>query len=139
MGVEFKRSRKAEIAGEVSIIAAFTDGAQLLERTIVKKISRTQPKRRTKGGFLVGLDPSRPGEPPKVLYNRLRQTIQSFVERKGRRIVAGAGSPERYARRLEAGYVGTDAQGRRVSQAPRPYLRPSFLETLPFIQALLRR
>jgi len=71
-----------------------------------------------------GKNPSAPGEPPKKVSARLFQSITHKLERlPGRRIVK-IGTNVKYARRLELGFYGTDAAGRTIRQAPRPFLRP---------------
>lgn len=75
-----------------------------------------QPKR-------VGLSPSLPGDPPKVLTAELLQSINYRVERHDQSVIGYIGANTEYARRLELGFVGTDAAGRRINQKPRPYLR----------------
>jgi len=81
-----------------------------------------QPVRRSKSGRLIGLDPSAPGEPPHVLTGRLRQSITWAVTRTKKMVRGRVGTNVEYARRLEKGFVGTDAAGRVINQAPRPYL-----------------
>ena len=103
--------------------------ALLVERTAIQKISRGQPVRRLPGGRLVGLSPSLPGEPPKVLYGRLRQSIGHIVRRVGNVVVALVGSNVVYARALEL--------GRPPNLAARPYLRPSLDENQAEIAAIL--
>jgi len=45
------------------------------------------------------------------------------IERSGNQRLVGSGAP--YGRRLEFGFVGTDALGRSYHQAPQPHVRPS--------------
>jgi phage gpG-like protein len=112
--------------------------AILVEATAVKKVSTGQGVRRTKGGHLVGLNPSTPGQPPHVLSGQLRQSITHEVENTGTQIVARVGSNKKYARRLELGFTGRDTKGRNYKQAPRPYLRPSVSENKSTIDAILK-
>lgn len=102
-------------------------GAFALQEQMDRTLSIGQPVRRTKSGRLVGLSPSRPGQPPHVLYGRLRQsiTIGPLVRTGPYRFSLAVGSNVEYAARLEFGFVGTDALGRNVSQAARPWARPS--------------
>lgn len=79
-----------------------------------------------------GKNPSKPGEPPHLGTGTLRRSIASevlpgFDEVVGRFGVA-RGNAEKYARRLELGYVGRDKAGRIVDQAPRPFLRRTLHE-----------
>lgn len=99
-------------------------------------INRGQPKRRS-GNRYVGLDPSKPGEPPKKLSNRLFASIAYEVIRQPRAVIGVVGTNVKYARRLELGFMGTDRAGRKVYQAPRPYLRRAMLENQDAIKAIL--
>jgi hypothetical protein len=45
------------------------------------------------------------------------------IERQGNQRLVGSGAP--YGRRLEFGFMGTDALGRSYHQAPQPHVRPS--------------
>lgn len=98
-------------------------------------VSRAQPTRRTASGRRIGLDPSKPGEPPKIVTGILRANIGTEVRIDyGARTVDGfigvkKGPADPYGRRLELGFVGRDALGRYVNQAPRPYLIPAVLFT----------
>lgn len=92
---------------------------------VVRSISTGQPVRRTRGGWLKGLNPSQPGQPPHVLMGRLRQSISHRVIAIGNGFAVLVGSAVVYARRLELGFAGRDSLGRNYNQAPRPYLRPA--------------
>lgn len=107
--------------------------AQLIEGETIRSISVGQPVRRTKGGHLVGLDPSAEGQPPHVLLGRLRQSITHLILRETGRVIARIGTNVEYARRLELGFIGTDARGRNIHQGPRPYLRPALEQYLKTI------
>jgi hypothetical protein len=102
-----------------------------LEGRVKRLISTGQPVRRTKSGRLIGLDPSRPFEPPHVLTGRLRQSIKGDVTRAGDFIVGRVGSNVEYARALEFGYAPRNLD-------PRPYLRPSFRDSIKRIASILR-
>lgn len=99
-----------------------------LEGVIIGKISIGQPVRRTPGGYLIGLNPSKPGEPPHVLHGRLRQSIKWAITKIGTKFSLKIGTNMEYGPRLEFGFVGRDSLGRNYSQAPRPFLRPSIRE-----------
>ena len=90
---------------------------------------RDQVKRDINRGNPRGTGPSAPGEPPKKVSGELfRSIVASPVEPRGRTmLVKRIGSGMVYARRLELGFVGTDKKGRRINQAPRPFLRPAIL------------
>jgi hypothetical protein len=111
----------------------------LLQGAVQKRISRGQPVRRTPAGNLVGLDPSLPGESPKVVSSRLRTSIAHDVRQEPNMIVGRVGSNLTYARRLELGFFGTDSLGRNFNQAERPYLRPALAENLPRLTDILTR
>lgn len=115
-----------------------------LQSAVQRKLSVGQPTRRTNPGeggvaVLVGLDPSAPGDPPRVVTSRLRTSITNNVSREGRQIVGRVGTNVKYGRRLELGFSGTDSRGRNINQAARPYLRPSLVETLPRLVGILTR
>lgn len=114
--------------------------ALTVEAEAIRLVSRGQPVKRV-GSRLVGLDPSRPGEPPKVLYGQLRRGMTHSVTRDhmGTRVRAEVGSTVKYARRLELGFVGTDSRGRNVSFAARPYLRPALANAWPRILSIFSR
>jgi hypothetical protein len=94
---------------------------------------------------------SAPGEPPAVLFGRLRNSIghrgpewstdtqvAGWVGTNlgaGARMRGGEEDPENYARRLE--YGGFDGRGGYI--APRPYMEPAFRETEAAINARLER
>lgn len=112
----------------------------ILQGAVQRKISVGQPVRRTSGGHLVGEDPSAPGDPPKVVSSRLRTSIASDVTVGPLEVVGKVGSNVPYARRLELGFSATDALGRNINQAERPYLRPALKENLPrLIRRLMAR
>ena len=114
--------------------------ANVVRTDAVKSVNRSQPIRRTKSGRTVGLSPSAEGEPPKRLTGALIQSIQApGAERKGDSIVAPIVAGTKYARRLELGYVGTDARGRKVSQGPRPFMRPALQRVRPRLAQIIAK
>lgn len=112
-----------------------TATAMNVHSEVVQSLSVGQPTRRTKGGYLVGLNPSAEGEPPHVLYGQLRQGITWQVKREAMRIIAIIGVNLAKAARLELGFVGTDSKGRNIHQGPRPYLRPGLEKVLGTFRA----
>ena len=95
-------------------------------------------------GNVKGTSPSAPGEPPKVVTGTLRSNIATEKRREGKNIVGvlgvRRGPANKYARRLELGFVGTDRAGRNINQAARPYLRPTILKNKrAILQRLVRR
>lgn len=109
----------------------------IAEGEVKTLVSTGQPVRRSSGGNLVGMDPSRPGDPPRVVTSRLKNSITHEVERDGKDIVGRVGSDVPYARRLELGFTGPDSLGRPISTAPRPYLRPGLKNRLRQIAQIL--
>jgi hypothetical protein len=94
---------------------------------ITKVLNVRQPvafvtSKKTGNRYIVGLEPSEPGEPPKMLTGRLRDSISYAVERDGNKVVVNLRAATNYAARLEFGFVGVDRLGRRYTQAPRPYM-----------------
>ena len=65
-----------------------------------------------------GLSPSLPGEFPKLLSGRLRDSAHGRTEREGSMVLGFVGVATEYARRLELGFVGVDAAGRNIAQQP---------------------
>lgn len=70
---------------------------------ITKAISRTQPTTRTESGKLIGLNPSKPGEYPKVVSRRLMQSLGWKVKNTGLRLYGRVETDVEYARQLEYG------------------------------------
>jgi phage gpG-like protein len=111
--------------------------AMFVESAVIRSISVGQSVRRTKGGHVVGLNPSRPGEAPHVLLGRLRQSITHKVMVIAGQVRAFVGTNVIYAKRLELGYAGKDRRGRNINQAPRPYLRPAVRNNRSAIKRLI--
>lgn len=114
-----------------------TKATSYLQGQVKKKIRRGQPVRRTTGGVLVGLDPSKPGEPPKKVTGHLSRMIHRRVDVRGGTITGIVSADTPYARRLELGFTGADALGRIVNQAPRPFLRPALKESRAVLKRIL--
>ena len=98
-----------------------------LTNEIQTKISRGQPTERS-GRTLRGLDPSRPGDPPKVVTGDLRKSVRSDVTSSPTSVVGRAGATTPYARALEFGVFAKISFGPGAGLAPRPYLRPALHE-----------
>lgn len=114
-----------------------------LVKATQRKISRTQPVRVMPSGRVVGLNPSRPGTPPKRLTGQLYRSIDGAVwstRSGGWPIVHGRygvlmGVP--YALALEFGRpAGPNNQPPPME--PRPYLRPVLHEKQKSILRWLR-
>lgn len=128
-----------------------------------------EAKKLVSRGNRTGTNPSKPGEPPKVVTGTLRANIGHDVTETSREVIGMVGvrkgPADKYARRLELGFVGTvtvpahtrkqtHVFGRRlaspitvkvrsyaftVSQAPRPYLRPAVWNNRAKILELIAR
>lgn len=98
-----------------------------------------QVQRSINRGNADGKNPSAPGEPPKKVTARLFQSIATDKRESPLEITGLVGTNVEYARRLELGFTGTDADGRVVDQAPRPFLRPALANNLTAIGRILAR
>jgi len=58
------------------------------------------------------------------LTGTLRRSIHVSDPDRGTEVVAYVGTDLEYARRLEYGFIGSDALGRVFNQTARPYFRP---------------
>ena len=88
--------------------------------------------------YYVGLNPSKPGEPPHVLSGRLRMSIRYKVKSTTHAVIGYVGTNVEYARRLELGFFGTDSQGHNIQQEPRPFLRSTMLSNAVNIMKVFR-
>jgi hypothetical protein len=121
------------------VTSGMKKAVELVASDARQRVNRGQPTRRSKSGRRYGLDPSKEGEPPKVVSSMLKKSIRGRVKRM-RNLVRGAiGSALVYARRLELGFVGVDTAGRTINQGPRPYLRPSVIENKKLILRTIAR
>jgi hypothetical protein len=111
---------------------------ELLVGKAKRKVNRGQPTKQV-GRSRVGLDPSKPGEPPKIVTSELQQSIKARVIKTAKVVRGFIGSNLVYARRQELGFVGVDSLGRRVVHLHRPYLRPTLLENKKMIKRKLTR
>ena len=107
---------------EKDMLTRMRQATLFLQGEVKKAVNVGQPVRRV-GGNLIGLDPSKPGEPPKKVVGTLFRSIEQDVSISTLAIVGRVGSNVSYARRLELGFVGADSLGRVINQRPRPYLR----------------
>lgn len=69
---------------------------------------------------------SAPGEAPAVMLSNYMNSITHVVQKKPGEIVGIVGTNQKQGRRLEFGFVGVDARGRRYNQAPRPHMRKTY-------------
>ena len=130
MPVEIKTQDVDRIVQQLGeeIAKRTNQATQLVRNDAVQALNRSQPTRRTAGGRIVGLDPSKPGEPPKRVSSRLLRDVQARVERTGTKIRGLVFTTVKYSRLLELG-------GARV--AARPFLRPAFKGRRQAIRELL--
>ena len=135
--------------GEAAAKAMKTNATRVgmfLSGEVVKLLSKGQPAKRVgkKNPRLIGLDPSKAGEPPRLLHGLLRNSIDYRIDRDRQHIDIYIGAHTPYARALELGNpklaskaqsskrtgissVRSIATGQRLAGvgAPRPYLRPT--------------
>ncbi len=117
------RSTKKDIVSRMGLVV------QVLRAEVIKDISRTQSYHRTSGGHRVGLDPSKPGEPPKRLHGDLMRSIVTDVQEEGTAVRGRYGSTQtKKAIGLE---FGTSKLGAR------PFLRPPLLRNRDRVQRML--
>lgn len=113
-------AKKLWVATKPSVLVNMRRAGIHLRDAVKKKINRGNP---------TGASPSLPGEPPKKVSGRLFNSITTSEPFELEdEIVVEVGTNVIYARRLEFGFTGTDAAGRNVKQAARPYLRPTLQE-----------
>lgn len=86
-----------------------------LARREIRASMLKQPTTVTASGRTVGLDPSRPGEPPKRVSGALARSLQQAVKVTATKVVGTLAEERRYAPFLEFGT-------RRM--AARPHMRP---------------
>lgn len=120
---------------KLAAVAAEANVVQLLN---VRQPWRWANPRNGGAPYQVGLDPSRPGEPPKAITTRLKQSVTWRVERTDRSLRAYVGTNAVYAARLEFGFVGTDSRGRSIQQEPRPFMRPGIMGKKAEILRIIR-
>lgn len=132
LGEEELKRLRAPAEAAVSRAALFFEGE--VKRTLgpdggprtgrTYKVSKTGPFHQA----------SAPGEPPAVLYGKLRQSItHSEPKWEGWSVSCEVGTALSYARRMEWG--GIDSRGVRI--LPRPYFEPTVLRTQDQIEAIL--
>lgn len=119
------------------VIAAAIAEQEKRMRVAVEYV-RGMVRRKINRGNRSGTNPSLPGEPPKKVRGALFMSIATEVRRDARFGVFGIiGSNLPYSRRLELGFTGIDKLGRRYDQKPRPYLRPSLVESAEAVKRIL--
>lgn len=98
---------------------------------------RDQAKRSINRGNADGKHPSREGQPPKKVSALLFLSVAKAVWIDGRTIYGAVGTNLIYGRRLELGFVGVDSLGRKISQGPRPWLRPALINNAGAVRRIL--
>jgi hypothetical protein len=131
-----------EKATDALLLQNVKQAAQFVEDRVKEKISRRNEPRKRVGNRMVGLNPSKEGEPPKVMEGVLRVNVAHAVtinstEVSGYVGIKGSSQANKYALRLELGMHGTDKLGRNVNQGPRPYLRPGVAENKDAIMKII--
>lgn len=114
-----KRSTVGEVVKRMQL------ATQVVVGETKRSLNRGQKTRMSKRGRRVGLDPSKPGEPPKKVESDLFKSITDQVEVTDNEIIGRVGTNDVKARRLELGFLGVDKKGRKVFQQERPFLRPA--------------
>ena len=90
---------------------------------VKENLGRPQPTRILPSGKRIGLDPSKPGESPKIVDARLRGSITQEVK---------------ITRSSIKGFVGTNLDYGRVHElGDRPFLRPAVIKNAKAIGALI--
>lgn len=110
----------------------------------IRLVNYQRPSRTTATGRRVGIyardeSETRAGKPPMQVTGTLKKSITWKLVATYRTLSGLIGSNVRYARRLEFGFVGTDALGRVVHQPPHPYLRPAILNNKKRIMRIIAK
>ena len=100
----------------------------MLEKKATQKLSGS-------GGGMIGpphrrrnRNPSKPGQPPRVLHGRLRGSLAYSTKRTPKFITITLGANTVYARHLELGKPKGSKTDSKIGLAARPYLRPTIRE-----------
>lgn len=120
-----KALKQLKINAEIT--GMFVEGKIVTSLSIGQPIKTVGSNRRK-----VGLDPSKPGQPPRVLHGALRGSISHRVDVKGSTVDVYIGAHTPYARALELGY-------KPRSLAPRPYLRPGLRKNAKGIKSRMTK
>lgn len=110
---KFRRRLVSEIERNMRATTVF------VRDEVKKKLNRGQPTRTLPSGSIIGLDPSKPGEPPKKITSQLQNSITTRVTTTRREIIGEVGTPLKKGFWLEFG---------TRQMAARPYLRPTIAE-----------
>ena len=106
--------------------------AVFLRDKVKLKLNRGQPTRITAGGNIIGLDPSKPGEPPKKVTSQYQNSIVHAVEKTKYRIMGLVGTNMKKGPALELG-------NKDGTLKPRPHFRPALRENSKAILDILAK
>ena len=112
---KFLRLTAAELKANMAVATVF------VRDRVKEKLNRGQPTRTTPGGTIIGLDPSKPGEPPKKVTSQLQNSIRQKVVTRPGEVIGLIGTDLKKAAALEFG-------NRSGTLKPRPYFRPVLSE-----------
>lgn len=102
---------------------------QFLRAEVIKSINTSQPTRRSKSGNRTGLNPSKPGQPPKRVHGDLVRSITTEVTQESTAVIGRYGSTQNEkAKALEFG---------TSKMAARPFLRPPLFKNRETIKRML--
>ena len=104
---------------------------QFMRNEVIKSINVSQATRRTSSGARIGLNPSKPGQPPKRIEGDLVRSITTEVTRSRNKIVGRYGSTQTQKA------IGLEFGTSRV--AARPFLRPPLLKNRSELVRILTR
>ncbi len=125
-----KKEAIQKIKGDVKL-HMFRAAIYLRDRVKIA-LNRSQPVHILPSGNIIGLNPSKPGEPPKKITGQLQASIIHDVRERGLDIIARVGSFLEKAAPLEFG-------SRDGKLKPRPYLRPSLIKNQKRIKQIIAR
>lgn len=117
------KSTKKDIASRMGRVVQF------MRAEVIKSINTSQPVHRTKSGNRVGLDPSKPGSPPKRVHGDLVRSIVTDVKEDSTRIRGRYGSTQ------TGKAIGLEFGTKKL--AARPFLRPPLLRNRKRVQRML--
>jgi len=104
---------------------------QFLRNEVVKSINTSQITKTGKSGARVGLDPSKPGDPPKRIEGDLVKSISTDIDSSPTKIVGRYGSTQnKKALALEFG---------TSRMAARPFIRPPLLKNRNKVKRMLTK
>ncbi|NIU01086.1 MAG: hypothetical protein GWN01_09225 [Nitrosopumilaceae archaeon] len=124
------KTKRAEKLTKRTTIANMTIATVFARDQVKLKLNRGQPTKTFDSGRIIGLDPSKPGEPPKKVTGQLQRSIIQRVVVKSKNVFGLIGSTVDKAKFLEFG---------TTRMAARPFLRPTLQEERPKLRRILAR